>query len=314
LALADAVERLQVLGDESRLRLCLLLRQHELRVVDLVRVTGLAQSRVSTHLARLREVGLVHDRREGAQVVYALATPALAASSKAALDEAAAGDDPLLAQDRRQLAELLRSSRDDGPDGAGDVERDYSPGRSWKSLSLGLVPLLQLGDVLDAGSGDGAVASMLAPACRTLTCVDTDADRVAAARKRLRRHAHVSVVQGDLAALTLPASASAFDTVLLLHTLTYADDPSAVLAGCARVLRPGGRLLLLCLDAHQEPDLASRFGERHPGFAPATVRRLLVKAGLDVVEVERICREPRRPFLPVVRGVAVRPGARGGGR
>ena len=81
------------------------------------------------------------------------------------------------------------------------VERHYSPGRTWHSLAVGIAALLRLGDVLDAGSGDGAAASAFAPYCRALTCIDTNARMIEAARERLRKHKHVHTQVADVHAL-----------------------------------------------------------------------------------------------------------------
>jgi ArsR family transcriptional regulator len=198
MTLARYVETLNLLGDESRLRLCALLRERELRVTDLVRVTGLSQSRVSTHLGRMREAGLVRDRRDGPQAFYALAADTLPATARVVLEAATGSDDPTLESDRRRLRELDDERRGGLPESfAGEMERHYSPGRTWQSLAVGLTALLRLGDVLDVGSGDGAAAGMFAPYCRSLTCVDRSARMIAAARERLRGHAHARVQVAD---------------------------------------------------------------------------------------------------------------------
>src|SRR6185436_5616483 len=101
--LARYVGTLNLLGDESRLRLCALLRERELSVTELVRATGISQSRVSTHLARLREGGFVRDRRDGQHAFYALAVDRLPATARVVLDEATGAGDPILEGDRRRL-------------------------------------------------------------------------------------------------------------------------------------------------------------------------------------------------------------------
>src|SRR6476620_11288589 len=106
MGLAQYVETLNLLGDENRLRLCALLREHELSVTDLVRVTGIAQSRVSTHLARLREAGFVRDRKDGQRSFYALGKDSLPGTAKVFLEEAVGSGDPTLERDRRQLSAL----------------------------------------------------------------------------------------------------------------------------------------------------------------------------------------------------------------
>jgi ArsR family transcriptional regulator len=304
--LARYVEMLALLGDESRLRLCALLSEHELCVTDLVRVTGMAQSRVSTNLGRMRDAGLVHDRRHGTQTFYGLAKDGLSEPVRGMLHEAIRTTDPTLVGDKRRLAELEAERREGLPESAAsELERDYSPGRTWQSLALGAAALLRLGDVLDVGSGDGSAASVIAPYCRSLTCIDLDARAIEQAQERLARHAHVRAEVADVHALPFPAAS--FDDVMAFHTLTYAARPSDALAECARVLRPGGRLVVLCLDRHEERRVTARYGERHAGFSPRKVRGLLASAGLTVISADVACREAKKPHLQVVLALAEKP-------
>ena len=148
--LTHYVETLNLLADESRLRLCALLRERELCVTDLVHVTGIAQSRVSTHLGRLREAGFVWDRRQGTQCFYGLAADTLPGTAKTVLDEASNSSDPTLLGDQKRLQELDAERRSGLPESVADeLERYYSPGRTWQSLTVGIAALLKLGDVLD---------------------------------------------------------------------------------------------------------------------------------------------------------------------
>jgi ubiquinone/menaquinone biosynthesis C-methylase UbiE/DNA-binding transcriptional ArsR family regulator len=304
--LSQYVETLNLLGDESRLRLCALLRERELRVTDLVRVTGISQPRVSTHLGRLRDAGFVRDRRDGPQAFYAIAADALPETARAVLAEAAGSADPTLESDRRRLAKLDAERRGGLPESfAGEMERHYSPGRTWQSLAVGLAALLRLGDVLDVGSGDGAAAAMFAPYCRSLTCVDTSARMIDAAAARLGKHAHVHAEVAD--AHDLPYRASSFDSVLVFHTLTYAEHPARAVEECARVLRPGGRLVILSLDQHRQQALTVPYGERHPGFSPRALKTLCARGGLDVVVSEIACREAKKPHFKVVLAIADKP-------
>lgn len=303
MALAQYVETLNLLGDESRIRLCALLRERELCVSDLVRVTGMAQSRVSTHLGRLREAGFVWDRRQGTQCFYGLALDALPGTAKAVLDEAEASDDPTLVGDQKRLQELEAERRGGLPESVADeLERYYSPGRTWQSLTLGIAALLALGDVLDVGSGDGAAAALLAPHVRSLTCIDTNARLIEVAKERLARFPRATALVADVHAL--PFADARFDAVMMFHTLTYAEHPGRALAECARVLRPGGRLVLLCLNQHQQQEVTARYGERHPGFSPRAVKSLLTASGLEVRSAEIATREAKKPHLEVVLATA----------
>jgi ArsR family transcriptional regulator len=303
--LSRYVETLNLLGDENRIRLCALLRDRELCVTDLVQVTGISQSRVSTHLGRLREAGFVRDRRQGPQSFYALALDSLPGTARAVLDEAARSSDPTLEGDQARLSELEAERRGGLPAVADELERYYSPGRTWQSLALGLSALLRLGDVLDVGSGDGAAASALAPYCRSLTCVDVNPRKLEAAKARLAKFPHAKTRVADVH--ELPFEAESFDAVLMFHTLTYAEHPARALEECARVLRPGGRLVLLCLDEHRQSEVSARYGERHPGFSPRGVRGLLRRVGLSVTACDVACREAKKPHLQVVLAISDKP-------
>ncbi len=304
--LAHYVGTLNLLGDESRIRLCALLRDRELSVSDLVRVTGISQSRVSTHLARLREGGFVRDRRHGQHSFYLLAANTLPGTAKAVLDEATKSADPTLEADQRRLSELDAEERGNLPEAfAGEMHRHYSPGRTWESLATGLAALLRLGDVLDVGSGDGAAAAYLAPHCRSLVCIDTNQRMIDAARERLALYPHARAQLADVH--ELPFRASSFDSVIVFHTLTYAQHPQRAVEECARTLRPGGRLVILALDKHDQADVTAPYGERHPGFSPRTLRTLLSRARLGVASCDIACREAKKPHFQVVLAVAEKP-------
>jgi SAM-dependent methyltransferase/DNA-binding transcriptional ArsR family regulator len=297
------VGTLNLLGDENRIRLCALLRERELSVTDLVRVTGISQSGVSTHLARLREGGVVRDRRDGQRSFYALAKDSLHGAAKAVLDEATASADPTLEGDRRRLSALDAERRGVLPESfAGEMERHYSPGRTWQSLAVGIAALLQLGDVLDVGSGDGAAASYVAPYCRSLTCIDTNRRMIEAAHERLGRFRNVRTEEADVH--ELPFRAASFDAVLLFHTLTYAAKPSRALEECARVLRPSGRVVVLTLDAHDQREVTGPYGEVHPGFSPRVMKGMLTRAGLAVTFSDVVCREAKKPHFEVTLAIA----------
>jgi ArsR family transcriptional regulator len=222
---------------------------------------------------------------------------------KAVLDAASHSADATIQGDYKRLRELeAERSGGTSESAADELERYYSPGRSWQSLALGIAGLLDLGDVLDVGAGDGAAAASIAPHCRSLTCVDLNERMVELARKRLEHLPHVRVERAD--ATALPFADASFDSLLLFHTLTYADEPARVLRECARVLRPEGRLVLLCLDEHQQHEVTARYGERHPGFSPRKVRTLLTRAGLSVSTCGVACREAKKPHLQVVLATA----------
>jgi ArsR family transcriptional regulator len=297
-----ATQRCRLLGDATRLRLLLLLDREELSVAELSAITQLAQPRVSTHLARLKEADMVSDRREGVFVYYKIA----ASTGDSSLD-ALWGvlrrnmDDPLAAQDRARIPHVL-NSRGRGTSWAdsvaGDMERHYSPGRSWEATARGLTHLLDLGDVLDVASGDGVLAELLAPQSRSITCLDISKRVVEEGRKRLAGFEDARFEQGDMH--HLPFEDSTFDTVLLMHALTYTEHPGEVLRECRRVLRDSGHLLAVTLSRHSHQKAVEPYDHKNLGFEPEALEKLAAGNGFEVVHCAVSAVEKRQPNFSVI--------------
>ncbi|MBD9368911.1 metalloregulator ArsR/SmtB family transcription factor [Xanthomonas sp. XNM01] len=300
--LEDWSTRLKVFADATRVRLLALLELEELTVAELSAITRLAQPRVSTHLAKLKEAGLVRDRRAGVSAYYRFDEAALDPAQRALWQALSTGsDDPLLRQDAERLPAVLaaRAADQNWADSvAGDMERHYSPGRTWEALARSALPLLHTGDVLDIASGDGVLAELLAPHSHRYVCVDTSARVVAAASERLRRLANVEVREGDMHAL--PFGDASFDLVVLMHALTYAAKPAQAVAEAARVLRPGGRLLVTSLGRHEHRAVVETYGHVNLGFSAKDLKKFVEKAGLEVQSLETVTRERRPPHFEVV--------------
>ncbi|TAL72933.1 MAG: methyltransferase domain-containing protein [Rhodanobacter sp.] len=302
LATASAVLRL--LADPTRVRLLALLESEELTVAELAAVLHLAQPRVSTHLAKLKEAGLVRDRRAGVSAYYRAnvdtddsdaAEQSLIASLRTNINDA------LLREDAARLPVVLASrARAEGwaDTVAGDMERHYSPGRTWETLTRALLQLLGTGDVLDIASGDGITAELLAPHAHSIVCVDSSERVVEAAKKRLAAFTNVEVHRGDMHALEL--GERRFDLVLMLHALTYTNHPAKVVAEAARLLRRGGRLLAVTLGKHDHGTAVAPFDHKNLGFTRAELERHALAAGLKVVSCNRLSRERKAPHFEVI--------------
>ncbi|MDH5833786.1 ArsR/SmtB family transcription factor [Luteimonas kalidii] len=301
--------RLKVLADPTRVRLLALLEGEELTVAELSGITRLAQPRVSTHLAKLKDAGLVRDRRAGVSAYYRFDDESLDPAQRALWQALSTGsDDPLLRQDAERVAAVLamRAADQNWADSvAGDMERHYSPGRTWEALARSALPLLETGDVLDIASGDGVLAELLAPHAHRYVCVDSSKRVVAAAAERLRKFRNVEVREGDMHAL--PFAQGEFDLVVLMHALTYADKPAQAVAEAARVLRPGGRLLLSSLARHEHQSVVQAYGHANLGFADKDLRRFVSRAGLELVNAETVTREKRPPHFEVISMIARKP-------
>lgn len=309
LTLPAAVDLLQLVGEPTRVRLLALLSQEELTVAEIVLVTQLAQSSVSTHLGKLREASLVRDRKSGASTYYALNEGAMPENARKVWELVRAEvSDSLLDHDRERSAHIVRArERASGwPDAvAGEMERHWSPGRTWESLARAMVGVVRLGDVVDVGAGDGTLAQLFGPRARSWTCVDRNERVLSAARDRLARAKNTRFLLGD--AQELPLRDATFDVALMLHVLTQVESPARACSEAARVLRPGGVLVAVTLDAHDHLDTTAAYGDVHPGFAPAALRRFIGRAGLEVDACDVTSRDARPPCLRVISAFAGKP-------
>ncbi|MBF6024558.1 ArsR family transcriptional regulator [Lysobacter niastensis] len=301
--------RLKVFADATRVRLLALLEREELTVAELSAITRLAQPRVSTHLAKLKEASLVRDRRAGVSAYYRFDDAALDSAQKALWQTLREGsDDPLLRQDADRVRDVLASRAVDqnwADSVAGDMERHYSPGRTWEAMARSALPLLEPGDVLDIASGDGVLAELLAPHSHRYVCLDSSTKVVLAASERLRRLKNVEVREGDMHALPFPEAH--FDLVVLMHALTYADQPAQAVVEAARVLKPGGRLLLTSLARHEHRGVVEAYGHVNLGFSEKELLKYAAKAGLDVSSCNTVTRERRPPHFEVIALIAHKP-------
>ena len=301
--------RLKVFADATRVRLLALLEREELTVAELSGITRLAQPRVSTHLAKLKEAGLVRDRRSGVSAYYRFDDAALDNAQRALWTTLREGsDDPLLRQDAERVADVLASRAADqnwADTVAGDMERHYSPGRTWEAMARSALPLLEPGDVLDVASGDGVLAELLAPHSHRYVCLDSSTKVVLAASERLRKLKNVEVREGDMHAL--PFEDAHFDLVVLMHALTYAEHPAQAVAEATRVLRPGGRLLLTSLARHEHRNVVEAYGHVNLGFSEKDLLKFATRAGLDVGSCETVTRERRPPHFEVIALIGRKP-------
>jgi 2-polyprenyl-3-methyl-5-hydroxy-6-metoxy-1,4-benzoquinol methylase len=304
LSIAQSTELCRLLADPSRLRLLLLLEAHALSAAELTEVTGLAQSRVSTHLARLKRAGLVQDQRTGGAALYTLAAVENSAAELWALMRQEL-DDRQARLDRERADEVVRARKSGqtwAESVAGRMELHYSPGRTWEATAHALIGLLQLGDVLDVASGDGVLAELIAERARSVTCMDISAKVLAAARKRLGTVSNVGFCQGDMRAP--PFADRRFDQVFLMHALSYAQEPKTVIAKAAALLRPGGRLIIATLGAHQHEAAMQAYDHVNLGVTPEALAKWLKGCGLEVELCRVTSREPRPPYFEVVTALA----------
>jgi SAM-dependent methyltransferase len=265
------LDRLSALADLTRSRLLLVLERDALTVGELCRVLRLPQSTVSRHLKLLADEGWVTARAEGTSNRYRAALRELDPGARQ-LWQLVSGDiaqAPAAKQDaarlRSVLAERSTRSREFFATSAGQWDRLRAELFGERAELAALPALLdEAWTVGDLGCGTGQVAASLAPFVRQVMAVDASAPMLAAARKRLAPFRNVDVRRGELEAL--PLDEATLDAAVLSLALHLAPEPPRVLAEAARVLRPGGKLLVVDMMPHERTDFVESMGHLWPGF------------------------------------------------
>jgi SAM-dependent methyltransferase len=279
---------LRACAEPTRLRLLALAARGAFCVMEFTEILGQSQPRLSRHLKLLCDAGLLERVREGTNVWFAL-PPDAAPGAAPVLDLLARlpEDDPVLAADRRGAARVLAERARIASDTFRRQGADWDemralglPAADVEAALLSLLPGESLGRLLDIGTGTGRMLELLAPRVRSGLGIDASRAMLALARARLAKPglAHLGVRQADMYRLPLSGG---YDVVVLQMVLHYAEDPAAVLAEAARVLAPGGRLIVVDLAGHGRRDLTDRLAHRWPGFTDAAMRGLLRAPGLQ---------------------------------
>jgi ArsR family transcriptional regulator len=304
----DASALFRLLGDDARLRLLRVLAQDRFNVTELTGILGLAQSGVSRHLGLLKDAGLVAEERDGAFTYYRLSPtvkdnglrplwPLLESQFTGAQHTAA------VRADDARLQEVLRLRRENFDQHAGPDTRDgrqLVPGRSWAAWARALAHLLPPADVVDIGCGEGYLTIEVARWAKRVTAIDRSATVLARAKALAarRRAANITFKRGELE--QLPLATGSVDIALLSQALHHAEDPAQAAAEAVRVLRPGGKLLVLDLRDHEESWVRDKLGDHHLGFADDALQRLLREAGLTDVRLSVGSRRAGDPFTVLV--------------
>jgi ArsR family transcriptional regulator len=278
------------------------LSRDRFNVSELTGILAVAQSGVSRHLGLLRDAGLVAEEREGGYVYYRLAERRQNGQAPlwALLESqfAASTAEPAVREDEARLQEVLRH-RKENFETHGDI-RQLVPGRSWAAWARALGHLLPPLDVADIGCGEGYLTLEAARWARSVVAIDRS-DEVLERAKALAARRHVTNVQWKKGDLTrLPLGDATVDVALLSQALHHAADPEQALAEAVRVLRPGGRLVVLDLREHGEQWVRTRFGDRWLGFTDTALKRLIEGAGLRDVRVQVGARQSGDPFVVLI--------------
>jgi ArsR family transcriptional regulator len=288
-----------------------MLQAEELSVAEIQEILGMGQSRISTHLAQLKRAGLVRDRRVGKNIYYSW-TPAgpIKEAELGSLIRLAVTDMPEAASDRSSLQHVIAKRKDRTREYfnklAGKFGRSYCPGRSWKALAHLFLTMIPPIDVADLGAGEGTLSQILAKSARKVIAIYIS-DRMLEVRSPYAKYYGFTNLEyriGDLE--DPPIQDNSIDLAIFGQALHHANSPPRAIAAARRILRTGGRLVILDLLAHDYEQAKELYADLWLGFSEVELVRLLEQAGFRENDVQVVSREPNSPYFQTVLATGVK--------
>ena len=306
--MASALKAFRLLGDSTRVRALLLLAGSELSVAELQEILAKGQSQISTHLAQLKQAGLVEDRRTGKNIFYRLkpASPGEEQFREGLLPllREAVSDIPEAADDALAL-ELVLEKRKDKMRAyfdslAGRFGRQYLPGRSWQGLAELLLRLLPPLEIADLGAGEGTFSQLLARRARHVIAIDNSPKMVEFGAKSAAENglSNLEYRLGDLECI--PLADSSVDVAFFSQSLHHALRPERALTEAHRILRHGGRVAILDLVRHGFEEARDMYADVWLGFTEVELRQSLARAGFSNVVTSIVHRETEAPYFETI--------------
>jgi ubiquinone/menaquinone biosynthesis C-methylase UbiE/DNA-binding transcriptional ArsR family regulator len=286
------VDVLKAAGEPTRLRLLALLAAGDLTVTDLTEILGQSQPRISRHLKLLGEAGLIDRYQEGAWAYFRLKQDGNAAHLVRTLLRHTSENDPVLLRDGERLTgvKAVRFERAQAYFSRNAAEWDalrrlHVADEDVDTALTELIGTQPVNAFLDLGTGTGRMLQLLSGIYRRAVGVDASRDMLAVARANLDKAkiTSASVRHGDI--FNLPLEAQDFDLITIHQVLHFLYQPELALAEAARMLRPGGRLVIIDLAPHALEYLRDEHAHLRLGFSHAMMGDWLKKVGLDVEEV-----------------------------
>jgi ArsR family transcriptional regulator len=309
----STINFLRLLADPTRLRLLLLLEQEELSVAELQDIMGMGQSRISSHLAQLKRAGAVEDRRAGKNVYYVLKEVDASDATRATVAELTktlARELPETARDRTALKVTLRKRQDRAREYfdelAGRFGRSYVPGRSWQALAHTLISLLPPMNVADLGAGEGTLSQLLAKTARKVIAIDNSPKMVEFGSELAKKHGFTNLEYrlGDIE--DAPIAKNSIDLAILSQALHHALHPERAIASAHRMLKRGGRLVVLDLLSHRFERARELYADHWLGFSEVQLHQFLEGSGFNKIEVAVVSREKQSPHFQTVFATGVK--------
>ena len=304
--MASIVKILRVVADPNRLRILLLLQGEELSVAELQEILAMGQSTISTHLSQLKQAGLVEDRRTGKSSLYRLKTDSSESILEGLLKQAKS-EIPEAGPDRAAMRRVVKKRQDKMrsffDSVAGRLGKDYVPGKSWKGVAEALLRLMPPLIIADLGAGEGAFALLLAERATKVIAVDTSARMIEVGREQAQRHSvkNIEYRLGDME--EIPIDDAEVDLVFFSQSLHHALHPERAVHEASRILKPGGRIVILDLVKHRFEEARELYADEWLGFGETELETMLEKAGFRNVQTSVVHKEPETPQFQTLLAV-----------
>lgn len=306
--MASIVKSLRAISDPTRLRLLLLLLEEELTVAELQEILGMGQSRISASLALLKREAIARNRRVGKNIFYSV-RPETVSALQSILD-AARRELPEAINDNAAMGLALRKRKDKAAEYfnklAGKFGRMYIPGRSWQALAHALLRLLPPMVIADLGAGEGTLSQLLARGAKKVIAIDNSEKMVEFGANLAREHGfrNLEYRLGDIE--DPPIERESVDLALFSQALHHASSPQKAVTAAHRLLRDGGRVVILDLASHSHEQARELYAHVWLGFSEVELQHLLKKAGFSKIEISIVSREPQAPNFQTLLATATK--------
>jgi len=305
-AMPSTIKSLKLISDPTRLRILSLLTQDALTVAELQEILGMGQSRISTQLSQLKTEGLVNDERAGKNNLYSASIPA----ELSPVCAHAIAEIPEITSDNLALKHILTKRKDYArayfDELAGRFGKDYVPGRSWKALAEALIKSLNYRHVADLGAGEGTLSQLLAQRAEKVIAVDLSPKMVEYAQQLAHKNGlhNLEFRIGDIE--NPPIDPNSIDLAILSQALHHAENPQRAIDSAYRILKPGGRLIILDLLQHNFTEARELYADRWLGFSESQLFSMLEKSGFTEIETVIADKEESQPKFQTLLGIGTR--------
>jgi ubiquinone/menaquinone biosynthesis C-methylase UbiE/biotin operon repressor len=304
--MSSILNSLKMISDPTRLRILLLLGEESLSVAELQQILGMGQSRISTQLSQLKKEGLVADQRSGKNNIYSAQIP----KELRAIVRDAGRELPEMERDHSSLRHIIRKRKDQVrayfDELAGKFGREYVPGRSWKGLAEAMLKILNYDTVADLGAGEGTLSQLIAQRAKKVIAVD-NSEKMVEFGKKLAKENKLPNLEYRLGDIESPPIAdSTVDLAIFSQALHHAAQPALALSEAHRILKPGGRLIILDLLQHSFEKARELYYDTWLGFPEVELAEMISTAGFTEVETAIVDREEVPPNFQTLLASALK--------